>query len=305
MKNNPLVSVIVTTYNQKDFIADTIQSLINQEYKNIEILVWDDSPNEETWNIIQKFCKKYPKKICARHHSLNKWIIWNMEFLISKISKDSKYTAFLEWDDMYTKDNINDKIKIFQEFNDVKLVYNNLTIIDKAWNIIKQSVLNWKFYQNEKITKKDINEIELKEIPVYSSWSSLMVDNEVLHYLNSGNYLWRNNEISDIFFFYTIAMNHNIYGLEKPLTLYRRHWNNISIRINGTMIFDKIKLIEYRYKWRILEKKTYDNVICRLNTNYAMAFFYKWFKVFKEAFKISRIKTIKNFFHILFKFIKQ
>lgn len=306
MSIEPLVSIITTTYNQKDFIADTIESIINQEYNNWELLIWDDSPNNESWFIIQKYVNKYPSKIHAWHHNQNRWIIWNMEFLLKQKNKNSKYTSFLEWDDIYAHNNISEKMKIFSKYKSTKLVYNNLKIIDEEWNTINQQVLNDKFYKNEIISKSDIRDIMIKDLSVYSSWSSLMISDDILHYFYEiKNILSRDNEISDIYFFYSVAMNFKIYWISDILTYYRRHWNNTSTRAYSTMISDKINLIKFWYDKKIIDKKTYNNVLLRLNTNQSMVYFYKWLKIFFNCLKRSFIQTIKNFFYILYQFIKQ
>lgn len=66
------ISIITTTYNHKDFIADTIQSILDQSISERELLIGDDSPGDETWEVIQKYVKKYPDKIKSWHHSPNK-----------------------------------------------------------------------------------------------------------------------------------------------------------------------------------------------------------------------------------------
>lgn len=302
-----LVSIIMTTYNQSRFIEDAIKSIINQNYDNWELLIWDDSPNNESWAIIQKYVNKYPSKIYAWHHNPNKWIIWNMEFLLRQKNENSEYTAFLEGDDMYAFNNICEKIKIFNKYEDTKLVYNNLKIIDEKWNTIKQSVLNDKFYKNEIINKSDLKNILLKELSVYSSWSSLMVRDSVLPcFYEIKNILSRSNEISDVYFFYSIAMNFNVYWVNEILTYYRKHWDNTSTRVNSTMILDRINLIDYWYNdLKIIDKETHDDILLKLNTNQSLVFFYKWFKIFFSCLKISFIWTIKNIFHIFHQFIKQ
>jgi glycosyltransferase involved in cell wall biosynthesis len=90
------VSIIITTYKHQDFIANTIESILCQTYVNWELLIGDDSPDDNTWDIIQQYILKYPDKINARHNQPNKGIVENINFLLSQISRESEYIAFLE-----------------------------------------------------------------------------------------------------------------------------------------------------------------------------------------------------------------
>lgn len=58
MDKNPLISVIIPTYNEAPTIATAIQSMINQTYKNLEILVVDDGSTDDTEEIVREFMKK-------------------------------------------------------------------------------------------------------------------------------------------------------------------------------------------------------------------------------------------------------
>jgi len=68
----PKVSIITTTYRHEKIITETIESILNQSFIDWELLIGDDSPDDATRNIIQKYITKYPNKIKARHHKPNK-----------------------------------------------------------------------------------------------------------------------------------------------------------------------------------------------------------------------------------------
>lgn len=52
---NAMVSVVMATYNGEKYIAEQIQSIINQTYKNIELIVQDDASSDRTVEIIRSF----------------------------------------------------------------------------------------------------------------------------------------------------------------------------------------------------------------------------------------------------------
>ena len=92
----PSISIITTSYKHQDFIAQTIESVLAQTFTDRELLIGDDSPDDATWNIIQDYVKKYPKKIKARHHNPNKGIVENMNFIYRQCNPSSTYISFLE-----------------------------------------------------------------------------------------------------------------------------------------------------------------------------------------------------------------
>lgn len=257
------ISIITTTYKHQNFIAKTIESVLNQTYINWELLIWDDSSDNKTWDIIEKHTQKYPDKIKAWHHSPNKWIIDNMNFLISNISTDSEFIVFLEWDDMITPDYLQKKIDIFDKYPDVALVYNNLDFINEDWNIYAKNYLKWNFYlKNSFLTKKQF----LKFDNLYWSYSSLMIKKDILLQEEIQNPT--NNKlfsVSDRDLFFRISTKYKCYWLSESLTLYRRHSENLSTSGDSRIIDDLIILSDYYKKTNFLNKKEYNYLIWRLS----------------------------------------
>ena len=53
-----LVSVLIPTYNSAEFIKDCVESIINQTYKNIEIIIVDDASTDKTFDILKRLAKQ-------------------------------------------------------------------------------------------------------------------------------------------------------------------------------------------------------------------------------------------------------
>lgn len=60
-KINPKVSIILPARNEEEFIGRCLDSLVQQDYENYEIIVIDDSSEDSTWNIISKYASSHPK----------------------------------------------------------------------------------------------------------------------------------------------------------------------------------------------------------------------------------------------------
>ena len=63
MEQTQLVSVIVPLYNAEKYIEETMESILNQTYKNIEIVIVDDGSKDQSSSIVKNFKKKYPEQI--------------------------------------------------------------------------------------------------------------------------------------------------------------------------------------------------------------------------------------------------
>ena len=81
--NKGLVSVSVITYNQEEFIEETLESILNQSYNNIEIIVSDDCSTDRTVQILKNYAKKYPNIVKPILNTENKGITENSNAALS------------------------------------------------------------------------------------------------------------------------------------------------------------------------------------------------------------------------------
>lgn len=58
ISSTPLISILMTAYNSENYIASTLNSLLNQSLTNIELIIVDDQSTDETWNIINQYAQK-------------------------------------------------------------------------------------------------------------------------------------------------------------------------------------------------------------------------------------------------------
>ena len=244
----PKISIVTTTYRHEKYIAETIESVLSQSFTDWELLIWDDSPDDAAWRIIQEYVKKYPQKIRAWHHTPNKWIVENTNFLLSQVSSDSLYITFLEGDDVYIPTSLEQKYNIFQSHRSVGLVYSDMDFINSDSQITLYSLLaSWgvHIYQDESILP---DAYILSKNPLIVSYSSIAIRRDILDKYTPIRNLTgsKTYAVSDYDVIFHIIREYRVYGIKKSLTFYRRHVNNLSANYDWLFADLLILLRDYR-----------------------------------------------------------
>ena len=101
---NPLISVIMPCYNSSRFVAKAILSVLDQTYKNLELIIVDDCSTDDTTKIIKKFLKqdKRIKFYSTKKNSKN--VAKPRNIGVSK--SVGEYIAFLDSDDYWYEDKL-------------------------------------------------------------------------------------------------------------------------------------------------------------------------------------------------------
>ena len=63
MSEQTLVSVLMPTYNGEQFVAETIESVLGQTYKAIELIAVDDASTDETAAIVESYAVRFPDRV--------------------------------------------------------------------------------------------------------------------------------------------------------------------------------------------------------------------------------------------------
>ncbi len=121
MSKNNFVSVVIPTYNSKKFITKTFLSIINQTYKEFEIIFVDDCSNDGTYGLLQKLKNKYKNKVKLIKTKTNSGTVAAPRNLGIKYCKGS-IICFVDSDDIWEKNKLEYQLK----------EYNNKTILCTA-----------------------------------------------------------------------------------------------------------------------------------------------------------------------------
>ncbi len=125
----PVVSVIIPTYNRANYLKDSIRSVISQTVKDIEIIVINNYSTDNTLEIVRSFNDNRIKTINFKNsgviaRSRNQGII----------QSSGKYIAFLDDDDQWCEDKLELQIKYLESHPEFSVVYSNAIIIDEKGN---------------------------------------------------------------------------------------------------------------------------------------------------------------------------
>jgi len=129
MKNQPLVSIILPTYNREGYTKRAIRSALSQTYKNIELIIIDDDSTDETPKIISELSRKDSRIIILRNET-NLGFVKSLNIGIRR--SQGKYIARLDDDDIWLDQKKLEKQVEFLEKNpDYVLVGGGMIKIDE------------------------------------------------------------------------------------------------------------------------------------------------------------------------------
>jgi glycosyltransferase involved in cell wall biosynthesis len=221
------VSIIIPVYNAEKFIAETIQSVLNQTYTNWELIIVDDGSVDQSKEIISKFLYDTRVKYC---HQKNAGVSASRNNGFQRST--SNLIAFLDSDDLWLPLNLEKKMLFLTQNKNYGLVHSNMNTIDEQSNH-----LNIKYSGKEGWILKDLLLWNECCIP---GPSSILLNRYVMEEI--GEWCINLSTAADQEFFFRIAKKYKIGKINESLGLYRMHKNNMHKNIQ---LMEKDHILAY------------------------------------------------------------
>ena len=271
METNPKVSICIPVYNGEKTIKDTILSIINQTYKNIEIIISDNKSTDNTVSVVNEF---KDSRISFYKNDSNIGLARNWNKCLEKCT--GKYIHFICADDTLSPECIEEKVKIMESDKDVVMVINTMNM----YNEEKKIVMKRKIYNKDTVI--DGHKFAKKSLyrgNIYGGPSNVLFRKDTLE--KSGIFPTNTYYTTDWEFTLRLSPLGKIVYLEKALTHYIISRTNTtsktSLRVSLEDDAQMIKNLEnYKYLKITFLDKMIHNIAIRIR-NYARIIYMKYF----------------------------
>lgn len=147
------VSVLIPLFNRASYIEETIKSVLDQDYPDIELIVIDDGSTDGGDQIVEQFAAQGLLTLLRHPGRVNKGQAAALNLGLSAVT--GEFIAVLDSDDLYVPGKISKQVAFFKQHPEIGLVYGNGKGIDAAGNVIYD--INY----DNRIERSDPNDILL------------------------------------------------------------------------------------------------------------------------------------------------
>ena len=141
MNSLPIVTIVTPSFNQARYIEATIQSVLTQDYPNVEYLIVDGDSTDETVEIIKKYDGRGGVTPPLQTHKINWWVSEPDKGQTDAINKgfgraNGQILAWLNSDDTYEPGAISNAVKYLLDHPEVGMVYGDCNFINETGKVI-------------------------------------------------------------------------------------------------------------------------------------------------------------------------
>lgn len=246
MRNyNPLVSIVIPCYNHEQFVQDTIQSVIEQTYENIELIIIDDGSRDHSVTKIQEMVEMCEQRFVRFEFrsrpnkglsaTLNETLEWCQ----------GKYYSPIASDDLLLPEKTKIQVNYLENNNLCVAVFGSVRLINKNNEYVNDWIVKNKSYKFEDIIMHN------HQLLAPTAMLKLEIVKKVGGY-NSSLY------IEDWYMWLKLSKEGKIFSMNQIFALYRKHENNNS-KNNEKMHKDRLDILEL-YRDHNLYKKAVKNI---------------------------------------------
>lgn len=212
------IDILLATYNGEKYLKEQIESILNQTYKNIQIIISDDCSKDRTKDILKEY--ESNEKIKVFYQEKNLGYVKNFEFLLKQV--ESNIYMLSDQDDVWKKEKVEKTVEKLKQEN-LDLVFGDLEVVDENLNTICKSY-NKYMHLNNKI-EKYLKDYRLQYMYNCMTGCTIASKKEwldkILPLPTNSKYM-----IHDYWIGLIIALNGKVGYLKEPYILYRQHGNN-------------------------------------------------------------------------------
>jgi glycosyltransferase involved in cell wall biosynthesis len=264
-----LVTIGIPFYNTESYIENCVQSIINQTYKNIEIILLDDGSKDKSIEKVKKFNDPRIKIISDGE---NKGLIFRLNQLIDMAQ--GEYFARMDADDIMFPSRIEKQLEILEENDSIHVVHSDAVSIND-----KNEILG---YRNS-AEISSVQDILDRKVPIHPTVLARTSWFRKYHY--SKQYHW----IEDFELWNRSSKETTFYSIREPLLFYREISQNNSKKFLASLPSKRLFMKEYKLPFSYSFSFIY--------VNYLKFIFYKFFEILNlESFTIKhRFRVLESF----------
>lgn len=207
----PLVTVLISSYNHAKYIAAGLESVLNQSYKNLQIIVVDDGSQDDTLDLLQSYEDERLTVLTAERNTAFRL------YDTAKSKIQGKYVAELASDDRWTLDKIQKQVDFLENHGEIGLVFSWCEVLtpDLKEKERLESVFN--------VQNKEMHEWFWELIVEGNKFNnpSVMFRTEVFQKYDGYRFQYR--QLQDLELWLRMLPNENVYIMPEKLTYYTWH----------------------------------------------------------------------------------
>lgn len=282
-----MISIIMSTYNGERYLSEQIESILNQDYKDWKLFVFDDGSKDETEKIIRGYQKEEKDRIFFFRNEKNFGARGNffqgLRQVAEKIAPESKYYAFSDQDDVWDRDKLSlglSKMKEIEGEGSPAVIFSDVRITDKNLKVVEES-----YFRGSKINKGSLDFASLlmenKAIGGTMMINSKMAEIEFERERMMGGFP-KEAKMHDWWFALIGASLGKLAVIDRATESYRQHERNV---IGGKVFFNYVKHRIFHYQ---VKKSIEENVLQGK----------EFFRYYENCLKKDKKEILENFINL-------